>query len=437
MTRNWYNGNQVLDRLSIRSDGLYSIRANAFNETALRKLAVLKIHVANEICEIVDGAFNALDSLKKLLIISKGLDLVRGVFDPIASTIHEIYVQPWPGNVNLNEMFGNEKYRLLNVLHIHAVDQLYKKFSLLAAANFTSFTRLRELTLIDCSIQVIDRHAFDVVARTLRLIDLNGNCIKTLNVEMFRIFLEIQLGGILIMHWAEDYPESTCDLVALDVFIMPFVIDDTTMYFEYKNPEGFLSASCGLYRNFSPLKFNSDVDPSWIMRFIDIRMAHKDDSILMVTNFTSKMRMLFVNFDTLASTTCHERRSGIDFLCLNVNNSIERLNLSDIDMMRSIELISVTIIPLVSRFGARPMHSMTVKRNIVYECNMFPVLFGAILLGIAVGFCTVIGVQLIRGIVSILQAATLNANATDDTAPYEYSIPMQELQHTHARNWRN
>lgn len=113
-----------------------------------------------------------------------------GLFHTAAISIQRIYFEIWPNNVNLNEMFTNEVYYLLHELVIASVRMPKTKFQHLAGDNFTFTRRLHRLLLINCGIETIDVHTFDVIGRTLYYINLMDNRIKYINFDMFRYVYE-------------------------------------------------------------------------------------------------------------------------------------------------------------------------------------------------------------------------------------------------------
>lgn len=104
------------------------------------------------------------------------------------------------------------------------------------------------------------------------------------------------------------------------------------------------------------------------MRIINVRVLIINDILLLHTNYTSKMRMLIVNFDAAGKGKCIERASKSVIVCLNlINRTIDVLELNEIELIRHAAVISITAIPILYRSGARPTHLITLRRTFITE----------------------------------------------------------------------
>lgn len=79
------------------------------------------------------------------------------------------------------------------------------------------------------------------------------------------------------------------------------------------------------------------------------------------TNFTSKFRMIFINFDTMHDK-CIDRQLANNFKCLIVNKSVDNIRLHTIEEIQHAEYVSITAIPSLYNFGACPFHTILLRR---------------------------------------------------------------------------
>lgn len=418
MPANWYNGNWGIEMLIIDLHELHTIHANAFNGSAFQNLAALELDVEYGGTWIRDGAFNGLEILRGYTIISETVHFSACLFDSASESMHELGFSNWPNNINLDEMFGNQVYRMLSQLTIDSVTLPQTKFNLLSASNFTAFRRLSFLHLRYCGIEVIDEYAFDVVGRTLLEIDLTYNRIKVVHIELFRVFLESNTYATLLLANNEACMKCTCKLIEFDAMHAAFR-DGPGEVINCMLNDGFDPAACNVYRDVDPWKLCSDERNLETMRIVSIRMAHRADSneILVQTNLVSKNRILVVNMNAMKTDRCFERAYTPMSICLIINKTVDRINLNDIEVdQRDSEFIAITVIPILHNFGAKPMHLMTVRRPVVHDERYFVALIGggAAVAGAIAGLIAVLCRHFIR------QQQSEAATTTDDPQSYEY-----------------
>lgn len=370
----------VVSRLDI-------IGANAFREVSLQNLNRLRMIVYAPLT-IHQNAFNGLESMKSLDIKSTLLDIPVGLFLPIAASIRELHISGWPNIINLNEMFAFEKYRLLLVLDLAHVIRPQWNFNLLAASNFTAFRRLRDLSLWKCGIEVIDEHAFDSINQTLTYLNLEENRISIIDVAMFRIFFETKSS----VHFVFIQKRFRCTCRTVEVNIMFHALEPIL---DLGDCVAHI-AECGVHRDVMVAKFD---EKKTIMRIIKIRMIYGDRSILLWTNFTSRFRLLFVNADAMQHGKCIDKALVTNYKCLNVNNKIDQLAFHGIEVTHGAEYVSITAIPILYRFGARPMHSITVRseshEHWPTDCTYLIAII-AMIAGIAIGLSLIVGMESLR-----------------------------------------
>lgn len=420
ITENWYKGLWRIHTLMIELNELHSIHANAFDEWALEELDTLKIIAKRSAVRVWSGVFDHLENLKYFFIESKKLCLPSGLFYKLADILRQLKISGWPSDLNLNEMFDNQMYRTVTTLHIEHVASPQRKFRLLHASNFTAFRRLQYLLFIDCGIEVISDKTFDVVGRTLWIIHLTANWIKAVSFEMFRIFFETKFGAELALYNRFAYA-CTCETIEFDVLYCPFEMDCYKCWVTGDS----MSIACGVHRDVLTSKLCADA--SAILRIISVRMAHNRDSdvLWIQTNLTSKNRILFVDSYATGSGGCDEKASKSRYTCLNINKTIDKLDLRDIETIRGAEFISITAIPILYNFGAKPMHLMTVRRQISHDFKLvlIAISIGIAMLGVIVGVALAIGCQMIRS------RRVKTQSSADTNLSYEHLVPTAMIQH--------
>lgn len=355
--------------LSIHAKQLKCIHANAFNGSALRDLLYLSIIIERDSVDISADAFQGMSKLKFMQIKMKGVgNFPTGLFDPIASSISKMHLFIWPDSINLNEMFSNEVYRMLKVMDIRHVQLPQRKFLVLAATNFTAFRRVHRLILSDCGIETIQEHAFDAIARTLEFIYLGNNWIKRVTVAMFRSIFESKRVVKFAIHSHKVELICACDVIEVDIMWYPYREQRSVICLQCKRPARFDETVCGIHRDVYLPKFCIDLDVEPIMRIVNIRMAHVNGIISIQTNFTSTLRVIVVNLNGTNGRNCRERASKRNMRCMKTGGSMKKLDLHSLNgLLIDGELISITVIPIIHQFGARPGNMITVRQPFMPE----------------------------------------------------------------------
>lgn len=401
MDKNWYNGKQKIMWLKITAKRLQSIRRNAFNNSAFEELELLGLDVKSGKLKIHDGALNGLDSLHSIVCESQSIQsLPAGLFNPIIPTAACIIFDPWPENINLDEMFAKNLYRAMRVLVIENVRMPQTKFHYLAASNFTSMRHLTHLQLVNCGVEVIAPHAFDDIGHTLNRIILLQNWIKTISVDTFRIVFETKARALVLFGQERDHLLCTCELVEVDVMHEPLTSSgvEVLLRFACKASRQFTIAACNVLQMIDIAKLCIKCDSSQQVRTIDVEMTYYEGDVFIHTQFSGKLRVILTKIDATFSQVCSERVANANHRCLNLDRSIGQLNLNEIKASGEEELISITAIPILVEFGARPMHMMTVRRKIVTENWLLDILLALISLsmGGVLGLSFGIGITVAR-----------------------------------------
>lgn len=361
LTTNWYKGNNVVSLIKIVAHRLDAIHAFSFNEEALNWLTFVELHIRTGAVHICSDAFNYCQYLSIIRFNSRSVTMNTDLFKSHASILMEIYYEIWPNDINLNDMFGDAIYRQMQLLKIANVEGESGKFRILTAANFTSFRRLEYIILNNCGIEVIDGQVFDGIMETLQFIDLYGNRIKHIDLNTFRRAFEANgFDGVRI-----EVTECTCQMLEFNIMLCPF---------SFRRPkcprcwswEEFNVTACGIrHREVHLWKLRNVLNIDQVMRIISVRMTWKDDAVFIATNFTNVIRVIIVNLDVESTQgkRCKERVAAMNFKCFQVNHSIERLSLDRIHEIHNADIVSITAIPILYHFGARPMHTMTVRQD--------------------------------------------------------------------------
>lgn len=398
---NWYTGAWTLDWLLISTEQLHSIHSGAFDRFSLKSLEVLKFRVAHGFVRIHDGVFAWFSQLSMISFFVKNVRFPIGLYDSLANTILDIRCSAWPSTIGLNGMFGNEKYRLLRVLTIANVESPQTMFHTLARANFTSFKRLKHLHLIKCGIEVVDDHAFDAISHTLEVMNLEGNRIKFINVEIFRGIFEANSRFRFRLNENGEHLQCTCQAIEVDVMRCPLVWYEDDTCIACTSPEDFDPDTCNIYRNanFSKFIINEALGQTY-WRIFRLRMAIADGAELWIrTDFSGNVRILMVNFEKMTGD-CDHRAAATHFKCLSIDKFVLNLDLHDIDELRNAEIISITAIPILISFGTRPMHSMTVRRQtndaFWLSFDLLPIWMTTVILFVAFGFGCGVSIELLR-----------------------------------------
>lgn len=397
MVSKWYDGRHKLHSFRIVTRRLTAIHTNAFSGFAFNLLHSLEIRAESGLLKIYDGIFFPMESLEEWQFHGIVVQIPLGLFDAFANTMYCIQFDGWPSETRLGEMFANEIYRQLQILSIVNVRWPQTELRHLVAADFSSFRSLAQLHLINCGIEVIDENAFDAIGHTLVEIDLEGNNIQFISVEMFRVFFESSHWDLFCIGESMLKVQCTCELLELDVLQCPFrVSSDLCVDCDSRD---FVPMNCKRYTEIDVAKFRTPQDVDTYLRIITLRMAFHGDSLHIHTNFSSKVRVLFVNmddFDHMDGGKCHARAAQSNYRCLSFRKFTNPINLMAIGGLRHAELVSITAIPFLYHNGAKPLHLIMARRDIASEhlrsMECIFIAFFACFLGLLVG----VGIALYR-----------------------------------------
>lgn len=392
MSSDWYDGDYELHVLSIRTKKLRFIHANAFKETVLRYLYHLELSVERGTVQISANAFDGMQNLRSIRFIAEHVESFPiGLLEPIAAQVLNISFLVWPNSTNLNEMFTRAAFRLVKSLEISDVLMPQANFRVLAAANFTTFRRLAELYLIDCGIEVIEDNAFDAIGHTLVFLHLGNNRFTAINIPMIRNIFESKSFAKLVINF-DFYPLCTCALVAVDVMLLPQRRYNSELIMKCQPIDADFDASaCGLYR---------DVDISDIcviqqkshlfVRIISVSLAYHAGILVVQTKFRYKARIILVDLNGMRSGSCVERGSRENYRCLQSDKLVGRFELLEMTEFRYASFVSITVIPILLRFGSRHVHTITVRQpqdDVDWLCDyVVGVMIGIIIFSGIIGF---------------------------------------------------
>lgn len=428
MRSDWYDGKLQLNWLSIITDKLTLIHADAFSYFI--ELWYLKLFVEYGSLRILDGAFRGLDRLLAISITSETVeDYPIGLFDALATSAFHFMCYIWPNNVNFDEMFANVSYRVLHQLIVNNLEFPQTKFRALAASNFTFTRRLERLSLINCGIETIAEDTFDGMARSLEFINLSRNFITFVSFQMYRCVFESTSRFQLFQEDNGHMELCRCHVLQLGIMINPIRFKMHDVCAACITPDTFVLPACGIRVAAVDLaRFCLHTQERMIMRIIAVQMTYEEDFVTIQTRFGHKLRILLLNFDAMWEGKCQARAHHANYKCFSSNASSVRLNLNEIAETHSAEFVSITVIPILYRFGTRPMHSMTVRRDIFNEhwlndqlvvIAMMSFIFGAsVVFGCAICMNSFEGIPIENEVVDARMPGK-------DYSYYDYTAPMK------------
>lgn len=387
--RLWYVGKCCVPWLQIRTDRLRTIHAGAFNRISFHCTRKMELYLNQGVLTIREGVFDSLEKLQTLRIVGR-----LTVPIPIAAMALRIKRITFVGlpNHSLADLFAAATYRRVVRVHISNVQWPQTQFRQLVAADFAAFRQLTTVILNYCGITVIEEQAFDYVGRTLTTVDLRGNRIKALTVDMFRRMYESHRSESVVFQVENEFSDfvCTCQFVELVIMQCPFQTKKPGNCLECTLIANFHTKACDVYRNVPLPTMCINWNEDTRLRIVQVRLTHENGAILLDTRFSSKMRVIFVNFDAMAGRKCAARATKMNFKCLRIDRSTDYLELNEIEEVRGARLISITVIPILFEFGARATHTITVRSKMVAP-ERWPVLemlilCAAIVLGIGIGF---------------------------------------------------
>lgn len=364
MTSEWYTGKRPLYWVRIESHQLNVIHKNAFNAAAFHKLTFFGLHIMHGGAgvKVQAGALAGFHFLTAIEVETNRVEnLPTCLFDSIAVSVWDIKYTHWPSDASLNDIFADEVFRNLVTLQIENVQQPQTKFRYLTASNFTFTRRLNMLSLVNCGIEVIERCAFDAIGRLLTTINLSQNRIKSIDIDMFRIMMETKR-SIHIQIQSNALLECACNVIEVELSQYPSLNSKHRLIECTPNDKHTINA-CEPYQRINPLRFCIRWWPMGQLRFINVRIKRMSDdsnAIVIQSNFTSKMRVLLIDFDAMQEK-CSDRFARTRFKCFIVDRHTGQLQLDEIEGVREAKTISITIIPILSFRGACPFHSVAIR----------------------------------------------------------------------------
>lgn len=394
MTEKWYNGHHYIRLLTVHTYYLNAIHENAFISAKLQMLMQLRIYIDHGFVIVHNGAYNGLHYINNIFFYAQHVSSFGNqLFSPTSAFITGLEMYRWPNNVNLDEIFAGQAFRRLQHLTIEKVAPPQMKFRVLAASNFTAFYRLRVLQLVNCGIETIEEHTFHSIGETLALLRLDRNPIKSLNLDTFRAILETKIWIASIGIAYTTTLGCTDDAIELNLVQYPAL-----------NEDGFIH--CVPNDKYDDMhKFQQIVNPEKYctkrmyfdgpLRFIKVHLKRDGERISIDTNFTSRVRMLFINFNALGAS-CSEIAKKSHFQCININKSIDHLHLHTFGGNSGTEFISVTAIPMLNQLGVCPLHLITVRKPQEHEFDILGCQLLVVLGNIIAGCAVAIKIILIR-----------------------------------------
>lgn len=192
MGSNWYSGNISLYLIYIELDDVTVIEDNAFNVPALRTVYMISF-LLKSFTEFKGKMFSGLELLEILTIIPENGAYFSysndKLLDPIYKTL-KMFI-----NLNFNatfkDTFGRGGYRRFALLEVAATNPRFNYIQrILSADDFSSLFAIRSLLLTNCGIEAISDHTFDYIGETLSKLDLSGNNLKHITIDLFYKFFD-------------------------------------------------------------------------------------------------------------------------------------------------------------------------------------------------------------------------------------------------------
>lgn len=183
---NWYKATEPIYSLIIRACRIDRIEPGAFDIPTFHELNILSFSNCTPF-EYKYGFFDGLRSITNFVIEDmhiRGID--EGFLVPIRRTVQFFGSDNYTDFLDFNVGFGTHKYLQLTELVFSGCPHVRR----LAYSNFTGLSTLRELSLENNAIEVLEDRAFDYVLFSLKSINLSGNRLKTLPVRIFKVLLE-------------------------------------------------------------------------------------------------------------------------------------------------------------------------------------------------------------------------------------------------------
>lgn len=137
----------------------------------------------NSECEIEPDSFNGLSELRELVIENSSMQNIDQTF--MASFAHNLtrfrMISSYCHNT-INILTGNVPLSSLTYFHLEST-QL--SLGVLGAHNISGLVGISELNMINCGIYAIEETTFNFLNKTLCLLNLRNNRLKTLGCQTF------------------------------------------------------------------------------------------------------------------------------------------------------------------------------------------------------------------------------------------------------------
>lgn len=200
----WYNGFERIHQLTIISKNLKIIQTDAFNCSAFHELQELSIRAYSpyEYRNITEGLIRIVTL--HLETQRSGARIGRILISLKKTLVHFYFSCTFATTKlgNLNNLFGNVKLSKLKILEVIYLERTEESTGVwLGACNFTGLVVLQEMHLVRCGIMAILVGTFDFIGETLKYINLSGNRLTTLTIDLFLIFLDWNRSPFYVTKW--------------------------------------------------------------------------------------------------------------------------------------------------------------------------------------------------------------------------------------------
>lgn len=228
----WYQAKRPIHTLIINDHKVRHIEAGAFNTNQFHNLKVLHIAQTN-ITKIHEDMFNGLISLEVLSIVYSRIQLIESnAFRQLVAMKSFLLLKCDAHVIKMDSAFNGAQN--LQTISLH-----YSNFATTVTKDMFLGTRIVVYLILNYNrIEAIDKDAFDYVAKTLRLLSLRGNLLKTLPENIFK-FLSFPGAHINEIDLSQNQWDCNCSMLHIQKLVRKFPIT-----FKYKifceNPKSTL-----------------------------------------------------------------------------------------------------------------------------------------------------------------------------------------------------
>lgn len=213
----WYTGIHYIHHLKFFNCSFNNVLLNAFNATAFNHLRSITFTAHQALLAFQNGCFRGLNKLEVLFFRFTTIAYIHGTFlEDICKNIKTIRLTQLINNIGIADIFGGARYPKQLTVVIEDVES--SKFETLASANFTKFTTIQYLDIINSGVKFILAGSFDPISASLEGINLSRNKIKHLQPALYRFLFEkmcFTYKNFVVLNFHENKLKCSCDFIFL------------------------------------------------------------------------------------------------------------------------------------------------------------------------------------------------------------------------------